>query len=340
MAPSAQTAALLDVRSLRTHFFTDHGVVKSVEDVSFTLNAGETLAVVGESGSGKSVTSLSIMGLIPNPPGRIVGGEILFRKRDGETVDIARLPAKTLRRLRGADIAMIFQEPMTSLNPVFTVGHQIAEAAALHLDLDRAGAMKRALEMLELVEIPAAKQRAGEYPHQLSGGMRQRVMIALALSCNPSLLIADEPTTALDVTIQAQILALLDKLRREIGMAVLFVTHNLGVVAEIADRVVVMYSGRVVEEGDVHQLFKAPRHPYTRGLLACLPRRALDDESTSQSRRLSAIPGQVASPLDPLPGCAFAPRCALALPECTAAMPPLAELDAGRRSRCLRWGAL
>jgi oligopeptide/dipeptide ABC transporter ATP-binding protein len=334
------TAPLLEVKHLQTHFFTDQGVVKSVEDVSFVLHPGETLAVVGESGSGKSVTSLSIMGLIPNPPGRIVGGEILFRKRDGIVVDLARLPVKALRKLRGADIAMIFQEPMTSLDPVFTVGDQIAEAAALHLGLSRMAAMKRALEMLELVEIPAAKQRIREYPHQLSGGMRQRVMIALALSCNPSLLIADEPTTALDVTIQAQILALLDKLRHDIGMAVLFITHNLGVVAEIADRVVVMYGGRVVEEGDVQPLFAAPRHPYTRGLLACLPRRALDEEQSAPSRRLRAIPGQVASPLDPLPGCAFAPRCELALAACTAAMPPLAHLAHGQRTRCIRWEAL
>jgi oligopeptide/dipeptide ABC transporter ATP-binding protein len=341
MAATATAAApLLQVRHLQTHFFTDAGVVKSVEDVSFTLDAGETLAVVGESGSGKSVTSLSIMGLIANPPGRIVGGEILFRMRDGKVVDLAQLPAGQLRKLRGRDIAMIFQEPMTSLNPVFTVGDQIAEAAALHLALDRRAAMKRALEMLELVEIPAAAQRIHEYPHQLSGGMRQRVMIALALSCNPSLLIADEPTTALDVTIQAQILALLDKLQREIGMAVLFVTHNLGVVAEIADRVVVMYSGRVVEEADVHPLFEVPRHPYTRGLLACLPRRALDDAAPAATRRLNAIPGQVASPLDPLPGCAFAPRCSLVLPECSAAMPPLADAGAARRSRCLRWSEL
>jgi oligopeptide/dipeptide ABC transporter ATP-binding protein len=336
------TAPLLQVRHLQTHFFTDAGLVKAVEDVSFTLNAGETLAVVGESGSGKSVTSLSIMGLIPNPPGRIVGGEILFRTREGPVVDLVHLPVKALRKLRGRDIAMIFQEPMTSLDPVFTIGDQIAEAAALHLGLTRAAATKRALEMLELVEIPAAKQRIGEYPHQMSGGMRQRVMIAIALACNPSLLIADEPTTALDVTIQAQILALLDKLRRDIGMAVLFVTHNLGVVAEIADRVVVMYNGRIVEEGDVHALFKAPRHPYTRGLLACLPRRALDDDSaqTTTARRLNAIPGQVANPLDPLPGCAFAPRCMLALPECSEAMPPLAELAAGQRSRCIRWATL
>jgi oligopeptide/dipeptide ABC transporter ATP-binding protein len=331
---------LLQMKHLRTHFFTDAGVVKAVDDVSFSLSAGETLAVVGESGSGKSVTSLSIMGLIPNPPGHIVDGEILFRTREGPIVDLAKLPAKALRKLRGRDIAMIFQEPMTSLDPVFTVGDQIAEAAALHLGLNRAEATKRALEMLELIEIPAAKQRLDEYPHQLSGGMRQRVMIALALSCNPSLLIADEPTTALDVTIQAQILALLDKLQSEIGMAVLFITHNLGVVAEIADRVVVMYSGRVVEEGDVHTLFKRPRHPYTRGLLECLPRRALDDESALARRRLNAIPGQVASPLDPLPGCAFAPRCELVLPECSAAMPPLAELPAGQRSRCIRWEML
>src|SRR6202158_594569 len=292
--PPLEATSLLQLRHLRTHFSTDAGVVKAVEDVSFALNTGDTLAVVGKSGSGKSVTSLSIMGLIPNPPGRIVGGEILFRTREGPVVDLAKLPVKALRRLAGRDIAMIFQEPMTSLDPVFTIGDQIAETVALHLGMNRATAMKRALEMLELVEIPAAKQRLNEYPHQLSGGMRQRVMIALALSCNPSLLIADEPTTALDVTIQAQILALLDKLRRDIGMGVLFITHNLGVVAEIADRVVVMYSGRVGGEGDVTALFKRPPHPYTRGLLACLPRRALDRGVAGSARRLNAIPGQVA----------------------------------------------
>jgi oligopeptide/dipeptide ABC transporter ATP-binding protein len=336
------SAPVLAVSHLRTHFTADAGVVRAVEDVSFTLNAGETLAIVGESGSGKSVTSLSIMGLIPNPPGRIVGGEIRFRTRGGVIVDLAQLPAKAMRRLRGRDLAMIFQEPMTSLNPVFRVGEQIAEAAAIHLRLDRPRARKRALEMLELVEIPAAKQRLDEYPHQLSGGMRQRVMIAMALACDPLLLIADEPTTALDVTIQAQILALLDKLRRDIGLAVLFITHNLGVVAEIADRVVVMYNGRVVEDGHVGPLFVTPRHPYTRDLLACLPRRALDDPSAMAGarRRLRAIPGQVASPLDPLPGCAFAPRCALVVPACTSAMPPLADLAAGQRSRCLRWSAV
>ena len=337
--PTRPTAPLLAVHHLRTHFDTDAGVVKAVEDVSFTLDAGETLAVVGESGSGKSVTSLSIIGLIPDPPGRIVSGEILFRTREGPVVDLARLPAKTLRRLRGRDIAMIFQEPMTSLNPVLTVGSQIAEATEIHLRTDRNAAMKRAQDMLELVEIPAAKQRLAEYPHQLSGGMRQRVMIAMALACNPALLIADEPTTALDVTIQAQILALLDRLRRDIGMAVLFITHNLGVVAEIADRVVVMYCGRVVEEGGVRELLRAPRHPYTRGLLACLPQRALHEQGRT-SRRLHAIPGQVASPLDPLAGCAFSPRCALADASCEAAMPPLADIADGQRSRCIKWAAL
>ena len=339
---AAASAPVLDVSNLRTHFVTDAGVVRAVEDVSFALRAGETLAIVGESGSGKSVTSLSIMGLIPNPPGCIVGGHIRFRTRDGGIVDLAQLPAKAMRRLRGRDLAMIFQEPMTSLNPVLRVGEQIAEAAAIHLRLDHAGARMRALEMLDLVEIPAAKQRLGEYPHQLSGGMRQRVMIAMALACDPLLLIADEPTTALDVTIQAQILALLDKLRRSIGLAVLFITHNLAVVAEIADRVVVMYNGRIVEEGDVGALFATPRHPYTRDLLACLPRRALDDPAgeTGLRRRLRAIPGQVAGPLDPLPGCAFAPRCSLVAADCALAMPPLVAVAAGHRSRCLRWSVV
>ena len=320
---SGTPGPLLRVSRLHTQFATDAGLVKAVEDVSFTLDAGETLAVVGESGSGKSATSLSIMGLIADPPGRVAGGEILFRTRAGPVVDLVKLPARTLRKLRGRDIAMIFQEPMTSLNPVFSVGDQIAEAAILHLGMTHAAARRRALEMLELVEIPAARQRLDDYPHQLSGGMRQRVMIAIALACNPLLLIADEPTTALDVTIQAQILALIDKLRRDTGMAVLFITHNLGVVAEIADRVVVMYAGRVVEEADVRALFRAPRHPYTQGLLACLPRRALDGTARGPKRRLSAIAGQVASPLDPLPGCAFAPRCGLVAAECSVAMPGL-----------------
>ena len=336
---TTEAAPLLDVANLATHFSTDEGLVKAVDGVSFAVRAGEALAIVGESGSGKSVTSLSIMGLIPDPPGRVVGGAMRFRTREGPIVDLARLDARAMRRVRGRDIAMIFQEPMTSLNPVLRIGDQIAEAASLHLPLDRTAARKRALAMLDLVEIPAARQRYAEYPHQLSGGMRQRVMIAQALACDPLLLIADEPTTALDVTIQAQILALLDKLRRDIGMAVLFITHNLGVVAEIADRVVVMYAGRVVEEGHVGPIFATPRHPYTRDLLACLPRRALDDGALASGarRRLKAIPGQVASPSDPLPGCAFAPRCSLAQDGCTAAMPPLADLADGQRSRCLRW---
>ena len=234
---------LLEVANLQTHFHTDAGIVKSVNDVSFSLYPGETLAVVGESGSGKSVTSLSIMGLIPNPPGRIVGGRILFRRASGDVVDLVQLPVRELRKLRGKEIAMIFQEPMTSLNPVFTVGDQIAETVQLHLGKSRTEALMHARRMLDMVEIPAAAQRLHEYPHQLSGGMRQRVMIALALSCNPSLLIADEPTTALDVTIQAQILMLLEKLKAETGTSILFITHNLGVVAEIADCVAVMYSG-------------------------------------------------------------------------------------------------
>jgi len=331
-------APLLEVVHLATHFMTDDGLVKAVDDVSFTVHAREALAIVGESGSGKSVTSLSIMRLVPNPPGRIVGGAMRFRTREGMVVDLAQLPEKSVRHLRGRDMAMIFQEPMTSLNPVLRIGDQIAEAASLHLPLDAAAARQRALEMLDMVEIPAARQRFTEYPHQLSGGMRQRVMIAMALACDPLLLIADEPTTALDVTIQAQILALIDKLRRDVGMAVLFITHNLGVVAEIADRVVVMYAGRVVEEGRVRAIFATPRHPYTRDLLACLPRRALEQGvSAKNGRRLNAIPGQVASPTDPLPGCAFAPRCSLAENQCTVAMPPLAELADGQRSRCVRW---
>ena len=336
-SPARSAAPLLEVRHLRTHFDTDAGLVKAVEDVSFTLDAGETLAVVGESGSGKSVTSLSIMGLIADPPGRIVGGEILFRTRDGTVVDLARLPAKSAapaaRPRYRDDLPGADDEPQPRPDggqPDCRGRRDSPGDGSPCRDEARAGHARAGGN-------PRREQRLAEYPHQLSGGMRQRVMIAMALTCNPVLLIADEPTTALDVTIQAQILALLDKLRREIGMAVLFITHNLGVVAEIADRVVVMYCGRVVEEGGVRELFRAPRHPYTRGLLACLPRRVLDDEGAPTKRRLNAIPGQVASPLDPLPGCAFSPRCALAVAECDAAMPPLAEVAEGQRSRCLRW---
>ena len=326
--------ALLSVEGLRTQFATGAGTVRAVDGVSFAIERGEVLGLVGESGCGKSVTSLSIMRLVP-PPGQIVAGRI---RLEGE--DLLDKDAEAMRRVRGARIAMVFQEPMTSLNPVFTIGDQIAAAVLAHEGGRRRAAWDRAVEMLDQVQVPSPGERARDYPHQLSGGLRQRAMIALALAPGPQLLIADEPTTALDVTIQAQILALLDKLQSEIGMAVLFITHNLSVVAEIADRVVVMYSGRVVEEGDVRQLFKRPRHPYTRGLLECLPRRALDDESAMARRRLNAIPGQVASPLDPLPGCAFAPRCELVLPECSAAMPPLAELPLSQRSRCIRWEML
>jgi oligopeptide/dipeptide ABC transporter ATP-binding protein len=327
---------LLTVDNLQTHFFTEQGVVRSVAGVSFAVGAGETLAVVGESGSGKSVTSLSIMGLIAPDAGRIVGGSILFKRRNGDTVDLAKLPQRALRALRGNEIAMVFQEPMTSLNPVFTVGDQIAESIQLHLGKSHKDALADAQRMLELVEIPAAARRLHEYPHQLSGGMRQRVMIALALSCHPTLLIADEPTTALDVTIQAQILALLQKLQRETGTGILFITHNLGVVAEIADRVAVMYAGRVVEQGTVAQIFNAPQHPYTGGLLACLPglnrgRRNADGERP----RLAAIRGQVASPLAPPPGCAFEPRCDHAMASCRTAMPPLFATGAGQSARCI-----
>jgi oligopeptide/dipeptide ABC transporter ATP-binding protein len=327
---------LLEVKDLRTSFFTPHGEVRAVDGISFSVAPGKLTGIVGESGSGKTVSVLSIMRLLPEG-GRVVGGSITF---DG--ADLLKLSEPEMRAIRGARIAMIFQEPMTSLNPVFTIGSQIGEAIKLHQHTSRAETRNRTVEALRMVGIADPERRIRDYPHQLSGGMRQRVMIAMALACNPRVLIADEPTTALDVTIQAQILALLDKLRRDIGMGVLFITHNLSVVAEIADRVVVMYSGRVVEEGDVRPLFKRPRHPYTRGLLECLPRRALDDQSAmaGTSRRLNAIPGQVASPLDPLPGCAFAPRCALVLPECSAAMPPLAEVPPSQRSRCIRWGAL
>jgi ABC-type dipeptide/oligopeptide/nickel transport system ATPase component len=263
----ANAETLVEVNNLKTYFYTDEGVVKSVDGVTFHIQKGETLAVVGESGSGKSVTSLSIMRLIPSPPGKIVEGTVLFRGRDGNPRDITKLSEAEMRKIRGNEISMIFQEPMTSLNPVYTVGDQIAEAVVLHQGKTKKEAMEVAINMLELVGIPEARRRVTNYPHQMSGGMRQRVMIAMALSCNPALLIADEPTTALDVTIQAQILDLMRKLQREIGMSILFITHNLGVVAEMADRVVVMYGGRVVEEGDVVEIFKNPKHPYTMGLL-------------------------------------------------------------------------
>ncbi|WP_062014505.1 ABC transporter ATP-binding protein [Aureimonas sp. AU4] len=326
---------LLSVRDLQTHFVARTSVAKSVDGVTFDLRRGETVAVVGESGSGKSVTSLSIMRLLADP-GRIVAGEILFRDRAGAVRDLARASPREMRGLRGTEIAMIFQEPMTSLNPLFTVGDQIAEMILLHERVGRAEARERAGRMLELVEIPAARRRLDDYPHHMSGGMRQRVMIALALANKPRLLIADEPTTALDVTIQAQILDLLARLQGEMGMGILFITHNLGVVAEIARRVVVMYAGRVVEQAPVGDLFAQPKHPYTEGLLASTPNAARDIAADGTRRALTPIPGSV-PPITALPpGCTFAPRCRYAAPKCTAEVPPLLAVAPSRLSRCWR----
>lgn len=341
MSLDTNLAPRLDVRGLSTSFATDAGRIQSVADVSFHIAPGETLALVGESGSGKSVTSLTLMGLHAKTSQARVDGEAWFVRRDGQRVNLLALPEEDLRHLRGNEMAMIFQEPMTSLNPVLTIGEQIAESARLHLKMDRTAALAHALRMLELVEIPAAARRLREYPHQLSGGMRQRVMIALAVACKPTLLIADEPTTALDVTIQAQILALMGRLLKETRMSLLFITHNLAVVAQYADTVAVMYAGRVVETAPVQRLFAQPQHPYTRGLLACLPgvarRRALvSGGSLGRRPRLVAIPGQVSSPFDPPAGCAFAPRCAERLPGCDAQMPQLVTLGDRLSVRCIR----
>lgn len=334
-----QGEAILTVNELQTYFFTDDGVVKSVDGVTFQIKKGETLAVVGESGSGKSVTSLSVMRLIPMPPGRIVGGQIHFTGKDGVPCDLVNAPEADMRKVRGNDISMIFQEPMTSLNPVYTIGDQIGEAVMLHQGKNKEEAEAVAIEMLRLVGIPSPEKRVKEYPHQMSGGMRQRVMIAMALSCNPALLIADEPTTALDVTIQAQILDLMRKLQREIGMSILFITHNLGVVAEMADRVIVMYGGRVVEQGDVVEIFKAPRHPYTMGLINSIPMPGSSGKRIpgQPKERLEAIPGNVPNPLDLPPGCPFEPRCKFAIPQCSAAVPALENIGGDHLSRCIRW---
>ena len=303
--------ALLEVDQLRTHFDTLNGTVRSVDGVSFSLKAGETLGVVGESGCGKSVTALSVLRLVPSPPARH-SGEVRYRG-----TNLLALSEKAMRQIRGNRISMIFQEPMTSLNPVMTVGRQIAEAVQLHQQVGRKEAMAHAVEMLRLVQIPEPERRAGEYPHQLSGGMRQRVMIALALACKPEVLIADEPTTALDVTIQAQIIDLLKRLQQEMGMGVIMITHDLGVVAESCDRVVVMYAGRKVEEATVGELFERPLHPYTRALMASMP--ALN----TRSRRLAEIPGLVPAPHELGQGCSFAQRCAHAMPRCRAESPVL-----------------
>src|SRR2546430_271117 len=317
-APVARTEPILEVADLRTWFFTRDGVVRAVDGVSFHVIPGETLAIVGESGCGKSVTALSVLRLIPSPPGRIVSGMIRFAGRD-----LLGLGEAQMREVRGNEISMIFQEPMTSLNPVLTIGHQIAETLTLHQGLDRKAALAKAVDMLRLVHIPEARRRIGEYPHQLSGGMRQRVMIAMALACNPKLLIADEPTTALDVTIQAQILQLMLDLKRRVGAAIVLITHDLGVVAEIAERVMVMYAGRKVEEAPVAELFRSPRHPYTQGLLGAVPK--LGSSLTGAARRLAEIPGQVPSLNGRIDGCVFAGRCSLATDLCRQVAPGLEE---------------
>ncbi len=314
---------LLSVKDLKTYFYTDEGVVKAVDGLTYTLHRGETLGIVGESGCGKSVHALSVMRLIPQPPGKIVQGDIRF-----QGTDLLTLPEDEMRRIRGNRIAMIFQEPMTSLNPVLTIGEQIAEAVTLHQGLSKKEAWDHAAEMLEKVKIPLAKERVRDYPHQFSGGMRQRVMIAMALSCNPSILIADEPTTALDVTIQAQILDLIRDLQQEFHMAVILITHNLGVVAEMADNVVVMYAGRPVEHATVHDTFRDPRHPYTWGLLHSIPK------LYEHKERLIPIEGQPPSLIDLPPGCTFAPRCPFAMEICVKADPPEYPITANHFSRC------
>ncbi len=320
--------SLLEVRNLKTYFATKRGQVRAVDDVSFALDLGETLSLVGESGSGKSVTSLSIMRLVSSP-GTIVGGEVLFEGRD-----LLKHSEDEMRAIRGDDIAMIFQDPMTSLNPVYTAGEQIAEAVRLHRKVSKREAWNQAVEGMRDVMIPAPEVRSKNYPHELSGGMRQRVMIAMALACDPKLLIADEPTTALDVTIQAQILDLLTELREKRNLALLLITHDLGVVAETSDRVAVMYSGKIVEESRVHELFNRPRHPYTEGLLRAVPR--LDESTAVKKKRLETIEGVVPNPLELPPGCHFAPRCEHAQEKCRAGEIPLIEISAHHSSRCVR----
>jgi oligopeptide/dipeptide ABC transporter ATP-binding protein len=317
--------ALLEVKGLRTHFATDEGEFKAVDDVSFSLDRGRTLGIVGESGCGKSVTSLSIMGLVPQPPGRIAGGEVMF---DG--TDLLKLDKAEMSELRGNRLSMIFQEPMTSLNPVFTVGDQIIEGIRRHRKIGPAEARKRAIEMLRRVRIPSPERRIDEYPHKLSGGMRQRVMIAMALACDPQLLIADEPTTALDVTIQAQILELMRTLRDELGTAIILITHDLGVIAELAQDVVVMYAGRIVEQVAVAGLFDDPQHPYTIGLLGSIPKLHETQE------RLAAIEGVVPNPVAMPQGCRFNPRCPFAVDRCRAEEPPLMQVRPGHLAACWR----
>jgi oligopeptide transport system ATP-binding protein len=315
---------LLDVQHLQTHFFTRGGVVKAVEDVTFHIDQGETLGLVGESGSGKSVTSLSLMRLIESPPGKIVGGKINYQNED-----LVALPDEDLNKLRGGSIAMIFQDPMTSLNPVYTVGYQIAEAVETHLKLDKKASLDRAVQMLDLVRIPEARRRLNHYPHEFSGGRRQRVMIAIALSCNPKLLIADEPTTALDVTIQAQVLDLMKGLAQEFNTATLLITHDLGVVAGTCDRVAVMYAGRIVETAQTRTVFKTPAHPYTQALLNAVPRADMPPGA-----KLSAIGGQPPNLVNLPPGCPFAPRCRKAQARCRVELPVLETVAPGQQVAC------
>ncbi|OGA15331.1 MAG: dipeptide/oligopeptide/nickel ABC transporter ATP-binding protein [Betaproteobacteria bacterium RIFCSPLOWO2_02_FULL_66_14] len=318
---------LLEIRGLTVQFATDDGIVHAVDGVDLGVDRGETLGVVGESGCGKSVTALSVMKLIPMPPGRIVSGEILWQGRD-----LVPLGSDEMRAIRSKEIAIVFQEPMTSLNPVYTVGDQVAEVIRLHERLSRRAAMDKAVEMLRLVHIPHPERRIRDYPHQFSGGMRQRVMIAMALACDPRLLIADEPTTALDVTIQAQILDILSELKSRMGMAVMLITHAMGVIAETAQRVAVMYAGKVVEEAPVKELFGAPRHPYTQGLIRSIPR---IDTAVVGRKRLEAISGSVPPLVDPPPGCRFAPRCPHARAECLAETPPLRVVAPGHKVACV-----
>ena len=320
---------LIEVRGLKTYFYTEDGIVRAVDGVDYVIEQEKTLGVVGESGCGKSVTALSIMGLVQIPPGKIEDGEILFHQ-DGKVSDLAKLNPKgrEMRSIRGNEIAMIFQEPMTSLNPVYTIGNQIMEAIILHQQLGKSDAKERAIEMLRAVGIPLPEQRVDEYPHQLSGGMRQRAMIAMALSCNPSLLIADEPTTALDVTIQAQVLELMSALRAEFKSAVQFITHDLGVIAGVADDVVVMYLGRIVEASNVHEVFHNAKHPYTQGLMNSIPSLA------SRKDRLEPIKGVVPDPFEVPPGCGFEPRCPHAMEICKTKIPELKEVAPGHTTAC------
>ena len=318
--------SLLEVKDLKTYFYTDAGVAKSVDGVTFSVERGKVLGIVGESGCGKSVTSLSIMRLVDPTTGRYEGGSILF---DGQ--DILKLPEKEMQKLRGNKISMIFQEPMTSLNPVFTIGYQIEESLMLHKGMDKKAARARAIELLEMVGIPEAAKRVDEYPHQLSGGMRQRVMIAMALAGDPELLIADEPTTALDVTIQAQILDLLKELQEKLHMSIIFITHDLGVIAEMADEVAVMYAGELVEEAKTRELFDDPKHPYTVGLMDSIP------DINQEVERLTTLEGLVPSLYDMPKGCHFAPRCKYACPECEEKHVELTDLEGGRQVRCRRY---